>query len=293
MTSDPGKRSSQTATAFEQRFNVALSRARDRMVLVRSAKEEELNPADLKARVIRHFHEPMAGASADTGNLLDQCDSEFERDVAQRLLDKGYRVRPQVGSLGFRIDLVVEGDNDRRLAIELDGDQYHGPERWADDIRRQRILERVGWRFWRCWASSFALDAESCMADLVDTLERAGIQPGSGLVGVNVYTEHRVVSAAAFAPVAVPDNDGSTGIAIGDRVTVRYLDTNKPETFTITADKHDLINGQVSATSPLGSKLLGLQADEELEFEASSGTRRALVVAIQLRDSEPRRKEAA
>jgi very-short-patch-repair endonuclease len=293
MTTGPGKRSSQTATAFEQRFNVALSRARDRMVLVRSVKEEQLNPADLKARVIRHFHEPMAGASADTGNLLDQCDSQFERDVAQRLLDKGYRVRPQVGSLGFRIDLVVEGDKDRRLAIELDGDKYHGPERWADDMRRQRILERVGWRFWRCWASSFALDAESCMADLFDTLNRAGIQPGNDMVGVNVYTEHRVVSAAPFAPVAIPVDDVDTGIDIGDRVTVRYLDTNKPETFTITADQNDLTNGLISAASPLGSKLLGLQADEELEFETSSGARRVLVVAIQPQYSELRRKEVA
>ena len=33
--------------------------------------------------------------------------------------------------------------DDRRLAIELDGDKYHGPDRWADDIRRQRALERL------------------------------------------------------------------------------------------------------------------------------------------------------
>ena len=35
--------------------------------------------------------------------------------------------------------MVVEGNDDRRLAIELDGDKYHTPDRWADDLARQRV----------------------------------------------------------------------------------------------------------------------------------------------------------
>ena len=114
---------------------------------MRSVREEELNPNDLKARVIRHFREPMAGAAAPPADLEAACESDFERALLRRLTKRGYRVRPQVGALGFRIDMVVEGANDRRLAIECDGDRYHGPERWADDMRRQRTLERAGWRF--------------------------------------------------------------------------------------------------------------------------------------------------
>ena len=296
MTTDPGKRSSQTATTFEQRFNVALSRARDRMVLVRSVKEEQLSPTDLKAKVIRHFHDPMAGASQLlAGNLADRCDSQFERDVLQRLLDKGYRVRPQVGSLGFRIDLVVEGENDRRLAVELDGDQFHGPERWADDMRRQRILERVGWRFWRCWASSFTLDADGCMADLFDTLERAGVRPMAGPESAATYTEHRVATANAadLAPVAVNDDIEGDVVAVGDRVTVRYLDTQKNECFTITQDREDLVNGLLSASSPLARGMLGLPVDEEFDFATLGGVRRAMIVAIQFRTKTRLQKSAA
>ena len=144
MIADPDSKQAQTAAHFEQRFNVALSRARDRMVLVRSVNEEELNPSDLKAKVIRHFHDPMVGAKPPVGDLMAMCESNFERDVLARLLSRGYRVKPQVGALGYRIDLVVEGAGDRRLAVECDGDKYHGPERWADDMRRQRVLERVG-----------------------------------------------------------------------------------------------------------------------------------------------------
>ena len=77
MVADPQNKQAQTAAHFEQRFNVALSRARDRVVLVRSVREEELNPNDLKAKVIMHFREPMAGATPPMGDLMAMCDFGF------------------------------------------------------------------------------------------------------------------------------------------------------------------------------------------------------------------------
>ena len=140
----------------------------------------------------------MAGVQAPTGDLEAMCESDFERAVLRRLVEAGYRVSPQVGAEGYRIDLVVEGASSRRLAVECDGDKYHGPERWADDMRRQRILERVGWRFWRCWASSFALDPDGCMADLFATLNRMGVEPDSSERAAAQFTLH--VTAAARGP---------------------------------------------------------------------------------------------
>ena len=78
---------------------------------------------------------------AQPADVLDACDSGFEREVGRRLLARGYRARPQVRVGGFRIDFVVEGEGDRRLAVELDGDRFHGPDRWADDLRRQEQPE--------------------------------------------------------------------------------------------------------------------------------------------------------
>ncbi len=81
MVADRKRKQSQTAMQYEQRFNVALSRARDRMVLVRSVTENDLNPNDLKARVIRHFKEPMPEANRAGAALIDLCQSGFERDL--------------------------------------------------------------------------------------------------------------------------------------------------------------------------------------------------------------------
>jgi very-short-patch-repair endonuclease len=294
MVADPVMKQAQTAAHFEQRFNVALSRARDRLVLVRSVNEDQLNPNDLKANVIRHFREPMAGAAQPTGDLDQRCESGFEREVFRRLTDRGYRVTPQVGSMGYRIDLVVEGSGDRRLAVECDGDKYHGPERWADDMRRQRILERVGWRFWRCWASSFTLDPDACMEDLFATLSAMGIEPASGESTSNVFTLHRTI----LRPVAHPDLPSGVshaiaggsekpsgtgalaggGIRVGDRIVVRYLDENKSASLTLSNDRDDPLNGIIASTSPLGRELVGANEEDEVEFTAGDGMRRVLIV---------------
>ena len=162
----------------------------------------------------------------------------------RKLLDRGYRVQAQVGSLGFRIDMVAEGANGARLAIECDGDRYHGPEQWRQDMRRQRVLERVGWRFWRCFASSFYRDMEAVVADLVDTLSRMGIEPvgQSGTARpAQRYTAHRTAAESAQPARELPgldvgaitlepahgtsaDSTERLGIQIGDKVVILFSD---------------------------------------------------------------------
>jgi AAA domain len=77
MVADARRKQSQTAMQYQQRFNVALSRARDRMVLVRSVRAEDLNPNDLKAKVIQHFAQPML----DTINPSADSTIELERPL--------------------------------------------------------------------------------------------------------------------------------------------------------------------------------------------------------------------
>ncbi|MDB5607616.1 MAG: putative helicase [Bradyrhizobium sp.] len=68
MVADPASKQAQTALHFEQRFNVAMSRARDRMYRVRSVREEELKPDDLKAKVLSHLRDPMKGRKRSEGD---------------------------------------------------------------------------------------------------------------------------------------------------------------------------------------------------------------------------------
>jgi very-short-patch-repair endonuclease len=300
MVADPVHRTALTMLRYEQRFNVAVSRARDRVVLVRSVRREELHPDDLKARLIAHFDSPMPLQSETAGQGLEACESGFERDLMKLLLDRGYRVRAQVGS--FRIDMVVEGADGRRLAVECDGDRFHGPEHWQEDMRRQRVLERVGWRFWRCFASSFYRDTDYTIGDLVDTLSRMGIEP----IGVAVdaptmarFTEHQVVAPDTEeiapprpeevsvlkgkpAPASTADDlPRREGISIGDKIVLVFGDDKRRISVRLTEGANDLDKGLLSSASPLGGVVIGAEEGDEVEFRDDDGRcRKALIEKI-------------
>ncbi|MEB0043089.1 AAA domain-containing protein [Pseudomonas sp. MH10] len=195
MVVSAGDAHAQTRDSMKQRFNVAASRARDRMYLVRSLDLSELSHADeLRRGLFQHFESPFAVDPVEVSDLRELCESGFERDVYDDLTNRGYRVIPQVPVGAFRLDMVVEGDNDSRLAIECDGDRYHGPDVWDADMRRQRILERAGWRFWRCFASAYTLRKEEVLLDLLDTLAGMGIVPAScGGVAKSIHVGRREV----------------------------------------------------------------------------------------------------
>ena len=302
MIADRSRKQAQTSTQYQQRFNVALSRARDRMVLVRSVREEELNPKDLKAKVIAHFRDPMPRRESPTAELIELCQSDFEKVIFRALVDRGYHVIPQVGSVGFSIDMVVEGEGGRRLAIECDGDRYHGPERWADDMRRQRILERVGWTFWRCFGSNYSLDPEGVLHDLIATLERMKIEPlereavSRGLCELRTVFAAEAQAAGGDAPSRVDilsafgrteDAGAAEGpeyqLRDGDRVVIRHLDVepSRPEFYTISGTSNDPVNGYLLVTSPLGQALAQGSPGDELTYVDGGKERSFLFVSLE------------
>ncbi len=177
MVLAPGDAALPNRPEIQQRFNVALTRARDRIYLFRSVADTAFDEASLNARVIRHFREQFIEEGQWLDSPGERCESEFERQMYDELVKRNYRVEPQVICGAYRIDLVVQGGQGRRLAIECDGDRFYGPAQWAHEMARQRVLERAGWTFWRCFASSFVRRREAVLADLVRTLDTMGIEP--------------------------------------------------------------------------------------------------------------------
>lgn len=199
-----------TRDTFAQRFNVAASRARDRMYLVRSVEAEDLSPADKYRRsLIGHFAAPFAVDEDRVEDLRSLCESDFERDLYDELTNRGFYVVPQVKVGQFRIDMVVEGANDIRLAVECDGDKYHGPDRWIDDMDRQRVLERAGWTFWRCFASAFVRRRSELLDDLLQTLAVMSIMPvGPEGRMPTIHVERRMIDMSAYdADDDIPDDE--------------------------------------------------------------------------------------
>lgn len=177
----------------QRRFNVAMSRARDQVWLFHSVKPHDLGPDDLRRRLVNFFESPQ-NAAVDAlfedldrlereargprrlGTQPDPYESWFEVDVALELLRRKFRVRPQVEVAGYRIDLVVEGLTSR-LAVECDGDAWHGPEQYERDMARQRQLERAGWTFARVRQSDFHIGRQRAVNAVVELCKARGIRP--------------------------------------------------------------------------------------------------------------------
>src|SRR5690606_21395808 len=109
----------------------------------------------------------------------------------------------------FRIDIVVEGP-DARLAVEADGDRWHGEDAWQRDRAREMVLERAGWTFERIRGSSFYLDRATALEPLWRRLEELGIPTGDEWISQPTASTVRTVRDAG-APAADDEDTAEDG----------------------------------------------------------------------------------
>ena len=162
-----------------KRYNVAASRAKDQMWVVHSLNPEiDLQPNDIRLRLIKHAINPSGGDK----NGIKKTESDFEEKVMRYLLNKEYKVDSQWKVGAYRIDLVVT-DGNKMIAVECDGERWHGPDHLSNDLQRQAILERLGWKFIRIRGSEFYKNPESTMEWVCNELEENGIKPNFSVEG--------------------------------------------------------------------------------------------------------------
>lgn len=175
-----------------RRFNVAASRAREQMWLFHSVTSNDLSNSCLRKRLLNHFYNTavttVAGISVDDlqraayvadrwqEKAPDPFDSWFEVDVALQIAGHGYTVIPQFEFAGKKIDLVIQGGC-AQLAVECDGDHWHGRDQFEADMQRQRMLERCNWVFFRVRECNYRVDKEKALESLWGMLEARGIFP--------------------------------------------------------------------------------------------------------------------
>ena len=183
-----------TGLADQRRFNVAMSRARDQCWLFHSVQQHDLSREDFRWRLLNFFHSPGQGVLDELyeelarlereakrsprrlGEQPDPYDSWFEVDVALELLRRKYKIRPQFEIAGYRIDLIVDGLG-TQLAVECDGDAWHGPEAYERDMARQRQIARAGLTFVRIPESEFYADRTRSIQQVIEECDRLDIRP--------------------------------------------------------------------------------------------------------------------
>lgn len=270
-----------TGAKDERRFNVAASRAKDQLWLFHSVLPNDLNPECMRSKLLQYCMNPLEdgfirGSEISVDDLRrtamgqrrldsqpDPFDSWFEVDVFLRLCGRGFRVAPQHEVAGYCIDLVVEGGQSR-LAVECDGDHWHGPEQYEADIARQRQLERCGWTFWRVRGSEYYRDPDAALADLWAMLERHGIRPPSWQAPDGAQdgdpepeTEPSDVEGSRGAQPLAPSEPGAdiedavAGVGDVDAVVTDVPSDGQPHPVDVPKDRG--LYHPVTGTMPLGS----------------------------------------
>lgn len=168
----------------ERRLNVAVTRARQELVVFSGFTADQIDPSRTKAVGVGHlktfldFAERGAIAlPAQEAGSVGGFDSAFEEAVAARLERRGWIVVPQVGISGFRIDLGIRHPDfaGAYLAgVECDGATYHSSATARDrDKVREQVLRGLGWTILRVWSTDWWFDAAGCVDRLHGELEAA------------------------------------------------------------------------------------------------------------------------
>ena len=143
-----------------RRLNVAVSRARQEMMVFSSIQPEQISSdwfvprgvLDLKAflKYARDGRESLDIPPAANGS-----DDQFAEKIAEELRAKGLTVNTGVGSSDFRVDVAVvdtENPGNYLYGILLDGPGYESAASARDrEIIRPQVLEGLGWTIKRDW----------------------------------------------------------------------------------------------------------------------------------------------
>ncbi|MBC8140023.1 MAG: DUF4011 domain-containing protein [Armatimonadetes bacterium] len=200
---DPAQCQPLSAFGGERLLNVAITRARARMIIV-SAFSYDAPPTQKEGEGDAEEHRGMlllrsflryakegvgrveVGADGDPAASLllpgthipdVPAASAMESVVESRLREKGYQLRKQVGLSEYRVDLaVVNPDKPQNylLGVEFDGPMYATGEtaRHRDRLRVDMLLDR-GWNLHRVWALDFEADPDREIGRIEAAIARA------------------------------------------------------------------------------------------------------------------------
>lgn len=187
----------------ENRLNVAITRARESMVIVCS-----IHPTDIRGQyanpgptLLRQFLE-YAKATSDRNSVAQRdvlnglggapCaapgshsrgqEASLEESVAKELEREGYTVNTQVGRSGHGIDLAIVDMHDPTrhvLGIACDGEQFRTARSVRErDVLRHDFLEKQGWAIERVWSTGWHRDRAREVERIKSRIE--GIYKGRG-----------------------------------------------------------------------------------------------------------------
>ena len=165
-----------------RRLNVAVSRARYEMKVFSTLRSEQIDLRRTSAEGVAGLKEFLEYAEkgvvlgVDEAAVTSSSDGLVEA-VAKALREKGYEVRTNIGTSGYKIDLGVVNPSDTSsyvLGILCDGYNYTSSRSARDrEIVQVGVLRKLGWKIWRLWAMDWWTDKEATVKEMCLKIEDA------------------------------------------------------------------------------------------------------------------------
>ena len=183
-----------SAEGGENRLNVAITRAKTKIIVVTSIEPEDLKvdtSKHLGPKLLRKYltyvravskgdNDEMQAILADIDSSEQQASSyanliSVETQIKDKLEKLGYKVDVNLGNRNSRISLAVyDSDADRYLVgVELDRDAFASSDSCIErDVCKPQFLESRGWSLIRVWSRDWWASPAKVIRTIVNEAEK-------------------------------------------------------------------------------------------------------------------------
>ena len=185
-----------SAEGGENRLNVAITRAKSKIIVVTSIEPEELKVDGSKnqgPRLLRDYLAYVRSVAAgdkdnarvilssltssdkkETASLISSAPS-IEEQMKERLEKLGYKADIGLGNANSRISLAVYDDSCDKylLGVELDKDAFAASSSAMErDVYKPKFLEGRGWKIMRVWCRDWWVSPNRVIRSIVSAAEK-------------------------------------------------------------------------------------------------------------------------
>lgn len=164
-----------------RRLNVAVSRARNEMVVFSSMKSSQVNISASSSSGVRCFREFLKFVEnhgkfyGEQHSIAPEGVSSIITDIADNLQQHGYKTHYNVGKSGFRVDIaVIDPDNPQEyiLGILGDGENYRCSDNTRDrEYAREDVLKGLKWSVIHVWSMDWFFRKDEVIDRIIGELE--------------------------------------------------------------------------------------------------------------------------
>ena len=142
-------------------FNVAITRARKKLITFLSRDPKNLPPGLLKD-YIEYTQKYIESAKEDEFSSKNRFKNSFEQTIAQAFIMEGFDVKAGFEAAGVSPDLLAKDELGNEIIIEIDGVEDNTKSN-ITDIKKQTILERAGYKVARISFREWEHSPQACI----------------------------------------------------------------------------------------------------------------------------------